>query len=64
MRKLMNIESERAVPFTSAQLRRMVEMYESGLTSAQVADVYGISTTATLRRLHALGAKLRKRGRR
>lgn len=64
MRKLLSLKDERTIPFTDAQLKRMVEMYEGGATSYEVGDVFGISPTATLRRLHALGAKLRKRGRR
>lgn len=64
MRKLMNISDERAVPFTDERHKRMVDPYEGGLTSYEVADIFGLSSASTLRRLHALGAKMRKRGRR
>lgn len=58
----MKLSSTNVIPFTDAQHTAMVELYQGGATSREIAAIYGISQTAVLRRLRTLGVKVRRMG--
>lgn len=60
--QLCNPDDSRIIPFTDQQLKAMAELYGRGTTSRRLASIYGISQKAVLRRLRALGVRVRTRG--
>lgn len=55
--------SERFIWFSSEELQRMIDLYLSGKTTYELSSIFGIDPRAVGRRLVAMGAELRIRGR-
>lgn len=56
------LESDRFIPFTAEQLKSMAAQYESGKTTYELSDIFGIDPRGVCRRLRLMGVKLRNRG--
>jgi DNA invertase Pin-like site-specific DNA recombinase len=62
MSSKIDINNENTIPFSDEQHQRMVDMYQGGATSREVATVFGIGQLTVLRRLRTLGVKIRPKG--
>lgn len=59
---LFNQFDSRVIPFDCLQLCEMARAYRGGASSRELSAIYGISQSAILRRLRALGVRVRRMG--
>lgn len=62
MNGTVNMNDGHVIPFTDDQHQRMISIYQGGVSSRKISDIFGVSQQTVLRRLRTMGVKIRRQG--